>query len=211
MSSVSDRFVHVLTRVNIALYRSTGGRIGGRVGKAPILLLTTTGRRSGAARTTPLLFLRDDERIVVVASYGGRPSHPAWYLNLLATPQAGGAGEARPLRRRRAHGRARGAAGLWPKLVEMYPSYAQYEKRTTREIPVVVLERTSLSSRRTAIRRGRFPFARRSLHGAAPRPVHRPGIRMRFLAAQEPTPSLAFRPDPGFNGRPARRSCSWAA
>jgi deazaflavin-dependent oxidoreductase (nitroreductase family) len=140
MSRLSDTFVQVMSRANIALYRSTGGRVAGRVGKAPILLLTTTGRRSGAARTTPLLFLRDGDRIAVVASYGGRPSHPSWYLNLRASPavevQVG---------RERFAATARTATleereQLWPRLVDMYGSYAAYERRTTREIPVVLLE-----------------------------------------------------------------------
>ena len=143
MSRLSDSLVRAMSRVNIALYRSTGGRVGGRVGKAPILLLTTTGRRSGAARVTPLLYLRDSERLVVVASYGGRPSHPAWYLNLLDEPKV-----AVQVRRERFAATARTAtaeerAELWPRLVEMYPSYATYEQRTTREIPVVVLERAT--------------------------------------------------------------------
>ena len=104
-------------------------------------LLTTTGRRSGAARTTPLLFLRDGDRIAVVASYGGRPAHPAWYLNLQADPAvevqvgrerfAATALTASPEERER----------LWPRLIEMYGSYATYERRTSREIPVVLLER----------------------------------------------------------------------
>jgi deazaflavin-dependent oxidoreductase (nitroreductase family) len=143
VSRFSDGFVRVMSRVNIALYRGTRGKIGGRVGKAPILLLTTTGRRTGAKRTTPLLYLRDGDRIAVVASYGGRPSHPAWYLNLKANPpvevQVG---------RERFAAIARTAtpderAQLWSRLVEMYPAYASYEQRTSREIPVVLLERTS--------------------------------------------------------------------
>ncbi len=142
MSRFSDGFVRVMSRVTIALYRGTRGKIAGRVGKAPILLLTTTGRRTGAKRTTPLLYLRDGDRIAVVASYGGRPSHPAWYLNLTANPpvevQVG---------RERFAAIARTAtpderAQLWPRLVEMYPAYASYEQRTSREIPVVLLERT---------------------------------------------------------------------
>jgi F420H(2)-dependent quinone reductase len=140
MSGFSNGFVRVMSRVNIVLYRGTGGRVGGRVGKAPILLLTTKGRRSGAPRTTPLLYLRDGERIAVVASYGGRPSHPAWYLNLSSNPEV----EVQ-VKRDRFTAIARTAAPeergrLWPLLVGMYPSYAAYERRTSREIPVVLLE-----------------------------------------------------------------------
>ena len=143
MSRLSDSLVRAMSRVNTALYRRTGGKVGGRVGKAPILLLTTTGRRSGAARTTPLLFLRDGDRIAVVASYGGRPAHPAWYLNLQATPTVGV-----QIGRERFAATARTAGPeereqLWPRLVEMYGSYAAYQRRTNRTIPVVVLERVS--------------------------------------------------------------------
>jgi F420H(2)-dependent quinone reductase len=140
MSRLGDTFLRVTSRVNVGLYRRTGGKVGGRVGKAPILLLTTTGRRSGAARTTPLLFLRDEDTIAVVASYGGRPAHPAWYLNLQANPAV----EVQ-VERERFAATARTATAeerslLWPRFVDMYGSYAAYERRTSRAIPVVLLQ-----------------------------------------------------------------------
>jgi len=127
VSALSDALVRTLGRLNIALYRRSGGRLFGRVGKAPILLLTTKGRRSGAPRTAPLLYLRDGERLAVVASFGGHPSHPAWYLNLTANPDV----EVEVDRER---------DRLRPKLVEMYGPYASYQRRTSRAIPVVLLE-----------------------------------------------------------------------
>ena len=140
MSRAADAFVHAMSRVNIALYRATGGKVFGRIGKAPILLLTTTGRRSGGPRTTPLLYLKDGERLAVVASYGGRPSHPAWYLNLEANPeievQVGRLQEQRVARTATAEERDE----LWPRLVAMYGSYAGYQTKTARTIPVVLLE-----------------------------------------------------------------------
>lgn len=129
----------VLTRTHIALYRRTGGRIGGRFRGSPVLLLTTTGRRSGKSRTTPLLYIDDGNRKVVVASYGGADQHPAWYQNLVAHPevtvQAGSSVQ---------HMRADVAdpeerARLWPPLVAMYPTYDDYQAKTERQIPVVVL------------------------------------------------------------------------
>ena len=75
-----------LGRIHVRLYRLTGGVLGGHVGRMPVLLLTTTGRRTKKQRTTPLLYLADGDRLVVVASYGGAPQHPAWFLNLEATP-----------------------------------------------------------------------------------------------------------------------------
>ena len=143
MSRFSDALVRAFGRVNVVLYRRSGGRIFGRVGRAPILLLTTTGRRSGAPRTAPLLYLRDGRRFAVVASFGGHASHPAWYLNLTANPDV-----QVEVARQRFHARARTAtaeehARLWPKLVEMYGPYASYQRRTSRAIPVVLLEPTS--------------------------------------------------------------------
>src|SRR3954447_18531560 len=73
---------------NVPLYRATRGRIGGRVGRAPVLLLTTTGRKSGAQRTAPVLYMRDGERLVVIGSNAGNVRAPAWALNLKATPEA---------------------------------------------------------------------------------------------------------------------------
>ena len=133
--------VRLLGRFHVRVYRLTRGRFVGRVGKAPILLLTTIGRRSGEPRTAPLLYLRDGERLVVVASFGGTPKHPVWYLNLTANPavtvQIGRETFAATASTANAENRAR----IWPQLVEMYPGYAGYQEKTTREIPVVLLTR----------------------------------------------------------------------
>ena len=77
----------LITRTHIALYRRTGGKLGGRYRGSPVLLLTTTGRRSGQRRTMPLLYIDDGNRKVVAASYLGAAHHPAWYHNLLAQPE----------------------------------------------------------------------------------------------------------------------------
>ncbi len=140
MNRLAAAVVRALGRLNVALYRWSGGRVFGRVGGARILLLTTTGRRSGEPRTAPLLYLRDGARFAVVASFGGHARHPAWYLNLTANPDV-----EVEVDRERFAARARTATSeerelLWPKLVEMYGSYASYQRRTRREIPVVLLE-----------------------------------------------------------------------
>ena len=133
--------VRLLGRMHVRIYRLTGGRFVGRVGKAPILLLTTTGQRSGQPRTAPLLYLRDGERLGIVASFGGHPKHPVWYLNLTANPevqlQVGRERFAATARTADAEERER----LWPQFVEMYPGYAGYQEKTTREIPIVLLTR----------------------------------------------------------------------
>jgi len=134
--------VRLLGRLHVRLYRLLGGRLVGRVGQAPILLLTTTGRRTGLARTSPLLYLRDGERLAIVASFGGHPTHPVWYLNLTANPevyvQVGRNRFAATARTAEPDERAR----LWPQLVEIYSGYAGYQQKTTREIPIVLLERS---------------------------------------------------------------------
>src|SRR5882724_3982627 len=107
--------------MHVHLYRLTGGRFVGRMGKAPILLLTTIGRRTGQHRTTPLLYLRDGEQLAIVASFGGHPKHPVWYLNLTANPavtlQVGRERFAATARTANAGERER----LWPQLVALYP------------------------------------------------------------------------------------------
>jgi deazaflavin-dependent oxidoreductase (nitroreductase family) len=121
------------------LYRLSGGRIGGRLWDLPVVLLTTTGRQSGKKRTVPLCSLRDGDNVVVIASYGGLDQPPAWWLNLEANPEA----ELLTGHTRRAV-TARNAAGdertrLWAELTARAPGYLEYERRTTREIPVVIL------------------------------------------------------------------------
>ncbi len=105
----------------------------------PILLLTTRGRKSGKERTTPLMFTRDGDNLVLIASVGGAPKNPAWYWNLQgqdADVQIGS--EHRRVRARDAVGEER--ERLWAEMVSLYPGYAEYQKKTTRQIPVVVLE-----------------------------------------------------------------------
>jgi len=104
------------------------------------MLLTTVGRRSGEARTVPLIYLEDSERLVVVASQGGMPTHPGWYHNLVAHPRVT-VETGRRIREMDARvADAVERAELWPRLVEMYDDYDDYQARTDRQIPVVILE-----------------------------------------------------------------------
>ena len=134
------RLLNVYSRTNVLLYRLSGGRIGGRMGRAPVLLLHHVGRKSGTARVTPVLFLAEGARLVIVGSKGGALEHPAWFDNLMAHPDT-----TVEVARRRIPVRARLTSetervDYWPRLVEMYPSYAAYQDRTDRVLPVVVLE-----------------------------------------------------------------------
>lgn len=128
------------TKMHSFVYRATGGRVGGRIVGGPVLLLTTTGRKSGKKRTVPLLYLDDGENLVLVASNGGAPVHPTWWLNLRANPEATVEVGREKLRVRAEEASPREKGRLWPKLVEMYGGYETYRRRTDREIPVVLMK-----------------------------------------------------------------------
>ena len=132
----------ILGGVHTRIHRPTGGKIGGQVGKLPILLLTTTGRKSGKARTQPLAYTRAGEGYAVIASKGGAARHPFWYLNLRANPLAEVTvgRETRKVRARDAEGEER--ERLWRQLADLYPGYDRYAQKTSRRIPVIVLEPT---------------------------------------------------------------------
>ncbi len=146
-SPVIPKIIKYAARAQVWLYRRTRGRIGSRwrIGAGfrkpvPTLLLDHRGRKSGTWFTTPVLYLADGPRIIVVASQGGLPHHPQWYLNLRANPDT-----TVQIRSEVRHVRARIAdpterAALWPKLVELYADFDTYQAWTEREIPVVVLE-----------------------------------------------------------------------
>jgi deazaflavin-dependent oxidoreductase (nitroreductase family) len=115
--------------------------LGGGKGMVPTLLLTTVGRKSGRVLTLPLIFGRSGDDYVIVASKGGAPAHPAWYLNLQANPQVQLQVKAEKFTAL-AHTAEEGErAALWPKMVEIYAPYADYQAKTERQIPVVVLKR----------------------------------------------------------------------
>ena len=130
----------IVTGIHSFFYRLSGGRLGGRIGKSPVLLLTTTGRKSGQARTTPLFYIRDGDNLVLIASHGGAPTHPTWWLNLQAKPEAEVEIQGKRLRVRARQASVEEHQRLWPRMVDMYGGYAEYQKKTTREIPVVILE-----------------------------------------------------------------------
>jgi deazaflavin-dependent oxidoreductase (nitroreductase family) len=129
----------LFSRIHVFLYRASGGRIGGRFKAAPVLLLTTTGRKSGKRRTTPLLYAEDADRYVVVASVGGAPKHPAWYLNLRTDPEATIQVGSRTLGVHAETVPPDERARLWELVTRMYGPYDDYQAKTSREIPLVAL------------------------------------------------------------------------
>jgi F420H(2)-dependent quinone reductase len=127
------------TGVHAGVYRATSGRLLGRMGKNPLLLLNTIGRKSGKKRTTPLLYVVDGEDFVIIASKGGAPTQPAWYLNLKANPDVTVEVGDRKVRVRAEEVAGGKKARLWQKMSDMYPTYDDYQKKTEREIPLLVL------------------------------------------------------------------------
>ena len=135
-NSVVRSLQRLFMKGHVSLYRRTGGKVGG---SEHLLILTTTGRKSGVERDTPLFFFSDSDHYIIIASNGGAPKHPVWWLNLQSNPQAKiqinsrvipvTAQQADPEERKR----------LWAIISEKYKNFVEYQKRATREIPIVVL------------------------------------------------------------------------
>lgn len=130
----------LMWRMHRFWYRISGGRVGGKL-EMPVLLLTTTGRKTGKERIWPLYHLVDGDSFVVIASNAGEGRHPAWFLNLQADPQVSVqvGNEKYEVTAREAQGEER--ERLWKRAVAESPGYETYRTRTTRRIPVVLLER----------------------------------------------------------------------
>ncbi|MFC4008227.1 nitroreductase family deazaflavin-dependent oxidoreductase [Nonomuraea purpurea] len=128
-------------------FRANEGRVGGMFEGAPLVLLTTTGAKSGRSTTSPVMYLKDDDRYVVVASNAGGDAHPAWYHNLRATPAATAeiGRETFTVRAEIAEGEERDR--LYARMVAVQPTFAEYQAKTSRRIPVVVLRRTSAAGK----------------------------------------------------------------
>ena len=122
-------------------FRAERSKTGKPLEGRPLLLLTTTGARSGQRRTTPMMYISDSDRLLIIASNAGAPSHPDWYHNLVAHPQV--TVEVGPETFEATaivmEGEAR--QQLWTRVTELYPFFADYQAKVTRQIPVVVLER----------------------------------------------------------------------
>ena len=124
----------------ISEFRANEGKVGGNFEGAPMLLLHTLGAKTGKERVNPMMYLADDDRLAVFGSKGGAPSHPDWYYNLLANPKVKVeiGTETREMIARVAKGEER--ERLWTHQKRKYPGFAEYELKTSRQIPVIILE-----------------------------------------------------------------------
>lgn len=141
MATIKDRVFRFWTGLHRTVFTASRGRILGKAMGMPVVMLTTTGRRSGLPRRTMLTApVVDGDMLVLVASYGGDDRHPAWFLNLLENPEVTAmvGGTTRRMRARVAS--AEEKERLWPSVTEAYKGYAGYQRRTDRDIPLVLLE-----------------------------------------------------------------------
>jgi deazaflavin-dependent oxidoreductase (nitroreductase family) len=139
--AVGPSDLNELNQQVIKEFRTNQGKVGGRYAKVPLLLLTTTGAKSGRALTRPLAYTRDGERLVVIASYGGGPKNPPWYHNLVAHPEATVEVGSERFRVRATVATGEERQRLYNRQAEQLPNFAEYPKKTTRQIPVIVLTR----------------------------------------------------------------------
>lgn len=143
-SAATGQIIKWMSRANTWLYKASGGKFGATfLQGAPVALLTTTGRKTGQPRVTPLLYLREENRVVFVASQGGRADHPMWYLNLKANPAVSVQVKDEVLQLTARDATETERAQYWPRLLEMYSSFDDYQSRTDRVIPIVICEGAS--------------------------------------------------------------------
>jgi F420H(2)-dependent quinone reductase len=133
------RLLRFITTAHRAMYRASRGRLGGSARGKPTLLLTTTGRKTGQSHTVPLPFMPDGDRMVVIASFAGSPKHPAWYLNLAAHADVTIQVRDRTLTAKAVTAEGEERAALWARITADMPWYEDYQRQTSRVIPLVVL------------------------------------------------------------------------
>ena len=139
MSTTTD--FNTFNQQIIAEFRANGGKVGGQFVGAPMLLLTTTGAKSGQSRVAPLVYSTDGDRLVIIASKGGAPTHPDWYHNILANPQVTVELGIETFKARASVPEGAERDRIFAQVVEQMPGFGEYQKNTTRTIPVVLLER----------------------------------------------------------------------
>jgi deazaflavin-dependent oxidoreductase (nitroreductase family) len=140
-TAFGDFVIKWMSRINTHMYRRNDGKgLGGNFQGIPVAILTTTGRKSGERRDSPLYFYRDGDTVVFAASKGGSDKHPMWYLNLKADPRVSVQVKDQTLQLTARDATEDERNLYWPKLVEMYPTYEDYQSWTDRKIPLVVCE-----------------------------------------------------------------------
>ncbi|MBA2608365.1 MAG: nitroreductase family deazaflavin-dependent oxidoreductase [Actinobacteria bacterium] len=141
MADRRDNIIKVVNTFHRTLVNVSSGKLGGKIAGMPAVILTTTGRKTGEKRqsmlTAPII---DGDTVVLIASYGGGPKHPQWYLNLQADPnvQITRDGKTKNYMARTASPAER--AEMWPKVTDAYKGYSSYQEKTDREIPVVIFD-----------------------------------------------------------------------
>ena len=134
-----SKFFHFIHETSVSLYPLTDGKFGGRVQGLQVLLLTTMGRKTGEERTTPLGYFMDDGNYIITASNAGRDRHPAWFHNLRADPHVKIEIKDRQLEAEAEVASSEKRRSLWSQLISLSPAYANYTKKTNRQIPLVIL------------------------------------------------------------------------
>ena len=135
------RVAKALSKLQVLVYRLSSGRIASTFQGFPICLVTMAGRSAGREITLPLMYVPHGEAILLVASFGGASRHPAWYRNLVANPTVFIRVNGRRLKMRARQAESAEKALLWPLCVASYPEFSTYQKRTNRDIPVMVCEK----------------------------------------------------------------------
>lgn len=130
----------LISGINVFVYRLSNGRVMGTLKGSPVCLVTMTGRKSGRILTKPLMYTAHGKDVLIVASLGGAPKHPVWYLNLVANPDVTIQVGSEVRRRLARQASASEKAELWPICVASYPEFAEYAKRTDRDIPIMICE-----------------------------------------------------------------------
>ncbi|GCE22977.1 nitroreductase family deazaflavin-dependent oxidoreductase [Dictyobacter kobayashii] len=137
--TVRSSLIRTFMNLHVSLFRLTGGALGGNLLGRPALILTTVGRKSGKTRETPLTYIPDGDRYLLIASNGGSDQAPFWWRNLVANPEVKIEVGRRTIAAIAKTADTQERELLWPRIVAQAPNYASYQKKTSREIPVVVV------------------------------------------------------------------------
>lgn len=125
----------------ITEFRTNGGKVGGQFANSPLLLLTTIGAKSGQPRTTPLVYVTDGDRMIIFASKAGAPTNPDWYHNLVANPSVTVERGSERFQARASIAEGPERERLYAQTIQQLPQFAEYQQKTTRQIPIIILQR----------------------------------------------------------------------